>query len=394
MHIENNNAKAVGLNKLGSLGLLLAVVGLGFALYGVFTGDKTALQGYFYGWSFWLIMTIGCLGITALHHTVRGAWGLSILRLVEAGSSWIVWVVMAIAYIPIAVNFEKIYKWANPEYMAADHIVQKKAYFLNEPGFGIRMAIYLLLFAGYAYLMRRSSIKQDESGDHRLAVSRTNISAPYLVVYGLAVTLMATDLWMSLDAHWFSHIFGAIFMVSGALMAFALCNMIAMSGANRSPFGDVMNRGLSKDLGNFMFVFTCVWAYFSFSQYIIIYSGNLPEFTTFFYNRQDPQWGAIGLFLMVFAFLAPFLALLSPKVKSTPKYLVMIGAWILITRAVDTFWVIMPFLRYDGFAVSAYDVAALLGVGGLWSFLFASGTAQTRLIPTHDPRLKEAYEHA
>jgi len=394
MHIENNHAKAIGLDKIGSVGLILGIVGLVALGFGFSQNMTEGLQAYIFGYSFWLILSIGALGVTTLHHTVRGAWGLSILRLLEAASGAIMWLFLAVGFIPIAANLGAVYKWVDPAYMAESASLERKMFFLNPQGFFTRLVVYLLIYGIYAYFMRKSSVLQDANNDNRLAQTRTNWSAPYLAIFGLTTTLLSTDIWMSLNPHWFSHIFGAIFIVSGALMTFALCNMIVMRNADKSPYADVMNKGLSKDLGNFMFMFTCVWAYFSFSQYVIIYSGNLPEFTSFFVDRRSPQWGMVGLCLMFFSFLATFIVLLSPKVKATPKYLFWVAVWIFFWRVVDVYWVVMPFMRNEGFHVSPYDLCAWAGVGGFWMFIFSKVTQQASLLPTHDPRLVEAYEHA
>jgi len=245
----------------------------------------------------------------------------------------------------------------------------------------------------YMYAMRKSSLKQEETRDNNLAQSRTNWAAPGLVVFCVTVTLAFTDLTMSLDPHWFSHIWGFINIAGSSLSVFAFCNIIVMSNAKRSPFADVMNKGLSKDLGNWMFVFTCLWAYFSFSQYVIIYAGNMPEFTSFFLARRDPTWGALGLGLMFGSFLLPFVILLSPKVKATPSWLVRVAVWILLFRVLDVYWMVIPFFR-STLKFDVNDLVAFVAIGGLWLFAFSKATMKASLVPTHDPKLVEEYEHA
>jgi hypothetical protein len=392
MVIENNSAKAVKLDLWGKVGLVLGVIGLIGVLIPLLGGDKAALQGYLYGYAYWFCLMIGCIGITLLHHTVRGAWGLSILRLTEAGGGVVMVAVMLVLSAPILAKFGDLYHWADLSHMKEDHILAKKLWYLNTPGFYLRFLGYFLIWGLYMWRMQLSTLRQDESNDTRLAQRRTNFAAPGLVLFVLTVTLASIDLFMSLDPHWFSSIWGFLFVVYGALAAFAFCNLVVMSNADKGPYASVMNKGLSKDLGNFMFMFTCLWAYFSFSQYIIIYSGNLPEFTTYYAARGNVQWGALGLALLVGHFLVPFITLLSPKVKATPRLLVRIAAWILVWRAVDLYWVIMPFMRPD-FAFSIYDVLALVGVGGIWLFVFSTQVVQGKLLPTHDPRLIEAYDH-
>lgn len=394
MVIEKNEARAIGLQNFGNMGGLIGIAALAFALFQVFS-DPSLLSGYLFAYVFWFGISIGCLGLTLLHHTVRGAWGLSILRLIEAGGSWTNWVLMLVLSAPILMNLPKVYEWATPEFKAHGNpgYTEFKFLWMSENFFIARIIIYCLAFALWAYVLRKSSLKQDETRDESLAQWRTNLSAPSLVFFVILATLAFTDLTMSLDPHWFSHIWGFINIAGSTLAVFAICNLIVMTNANRLPYSEVMNRGLSKDLGNWMFVFTCLWAYFSFSQYVIIYAGNLPEFTSFFLARRDPTWGALGLSLMAGSFLVPFVTLLSPKVKATPRFLVVMAVWILIFRIVDVYWMVIPFFR-ETLKFQIVDLVSFLGIGGAWWFGFGRQITVGSLLPTHDPRLKEAYEHA
>lgn len=393
MTIPNNTAGAIGLPKLGHAGLLLGVVGLLATFAAGF--DDRAFQSYLFGYMFWFGMTVGCLGLVLLHHTVRGAWGLSILRLIEAGSSGMSLLVMAVLSGPILMKLPVLYGWAGAEFKAHPNpgFTEFKFLWMTDWFFTVRIAAYFLIFAAYAIAMRRSSLRQDETHDENLAQKRTNWAAPGIVAFVVTATLAYTDLTMSIDPHWFSHIWGFINIAGSTLAVFAFCNLIVMSNAHRQPYSEVMNRGLSKDLGNWMFVFTCLWAYFSFSQYVIIYSGNLPEFNSFFLRRQDPSWGMLGLMLMAGAFLVPFVWLLFPRVKATPRMLVQVAVWVLVFRILDLYWNVIPFYR-DRLEFDYRDWTALLGVGGFWLFAFGNQVQRARLLPVHDPRLVEAYEHA
>lgn len=397
MVIENNNSKALGIDKLGSVGMFLGLLGIIGTLVAIFGGDKslatTGLQSYLVGYAFWFTLTIGCLGITFLHHTVRGCWGLSILRLVEAGGGALMLIVMGVLFVPIAINMGSLYEWTHPEFMNSAEALKHKLPYLNQSGFFLRFGACMLIWIAYASYFRRSSLKQDETGDTKLAQSRTNWAAPGLVVFFLTTTLVFVDLFMSLDPHWMSQIWGFLFVVMGALCAFALTTLIVMSNAKKEPVSGFMNRGLSKDLGNFMFVFTCLWAYFSFSQYVIIYAGNLPEFNSFYITRRDSGWGLLGVILMFGQFLIPFIALLFPTTKANPSKLVNVAIWILLFRVLDVYWTVMPFMRKE-MSFHVLDLAAFVGIGGIWLFVFSRVASQTKVVPTHDPRLITAYEHA
>ncbi len=394
MTIPNNSGKAIGLDKLGMVGLLVGVLCAIWTGFEIFSNKQNALPSYLFGYMFWFAITVGCVGLTLLHHTVRGAWGLAILRLLEAGGGVGTLFLLGVLAIPILANLPVLYPWARPEF--TEHATTLTAFkfgFLSPSFFIARFIGYLAIWGFLANWLRKSSMQQDESNDENLAQKRTNVSAPCIVLFALTATLAFTDLTMSLDPHWLSHIWGFINIAGGALAVFALFNIIVMGNSKKEPFSSVVNRGLSKDLGNWMFVFTCLWGYFSFSQYVIIYAGNLPEFNSFFLNRQDPTWGGLGLLLMLGSFVVPFIVLLFPRVKATPKYLVAIAIWILVFRFVEQYWIVLPFFRKT-LQFQPLDIGAFLAVGGLWLFAFSKTATVGKLLPTHDPRLKEAYEHA
>ncbi|KAA0239662.1 MAG: hypothetical protein EDM74_03375 [Armatimonadetes bacterium] len=394
MNLSNNTARALGFDKLAPVALL-GVVGLGVLCGVAFASDKaTFLQSYLMGWLFWMLLAIGCLGFTLLHHTIRAAWSLSILRLLEAGSSPMMFAALAIAFVPIAANTHTLYEWTHTAFMQSHPALQYKLWFLNETGWFVRTAVYFLIFFGMSAILRKSSHEQDRTGETRLAEGRTTLSAPGLVVFVLTVTLATTDWVMSLDPHWFSHIFGAWLMVGGALTAVAVMNWIVCRNALRAPFAEIVNKGLTKDLGNMMFVFTLLWAYTSLSQFLIIWSGNLPEFITYYVSRTKMGWDTMGLVLIAGQFLAPFLLLMAPRTKAVPRLLMLMASWILLMRVVDVFWIVAPFFRKNGVEVVWTDFAAFGFMGCLWLFVFARSALQGSLIPTHDPRVKEAYHHA
>ncbi len=398
---SENHANAIGAKK--GVGLFGALLLLGGAISGaMWVNDKTFLFSYFFAWLFFTCLTLGCLGVALLHHTIRSAWSLSVLRLVEAGGSWVSFMAMLVGWIPIMLRAQEIYPWADAAKVGADHVLKYRSELpaVMQMTLGpwiARTVICFVIWAGLAAILRKSSHAQDSTTDSKtadkMAQFRTNLSAPCIVLYFLTGTVALTDWVMSIDAHWFSTMMPAWFVVGSVLTTIALCNVIIMSNAKKEPYSEIMNKGLSKDLGNMLFVFSLLWAYTSFSQFVIIWAGNLPEFTTFYLTRTRPIWQGIGVFLILGQFLLPFVSLLSPRSKATPNILRNIALWVLLVRFIDVYWITIPFFRAD-FAVTFGDLAAVIGFGALWAFIFCSMLLKGNLLPTHDPRLKEAYAHA
>ncbi|MBI5707528.1 MAG: hypothetical protein HZC36_11140 [Armatimonadetes bacterium] len=392
MSIES--AAPTGLRKYAMAAFLAAVL-LVIGAVAMMSSDKTAIQSYLMGWLFWMLLALGCLGLTLLHHTIRPTWSLSTMRLYEAGGSWVSFVLLFLAGLPIFTNLSALYKWTNHEVMHESKMLQYKTWYLNESSFTIRQVVYLLLWAGIAFWMRRSSLEQDKTLNDRAAAFRSSASAVILPVYVISLTMAVTDWIMSLDLKWFSSIFGAWLMVGAVLTTIALTNLIVLRNSGSEPYKAIINRGLTKDLGNMMFVFTLLWAYTSVSQFIIIWQGNLSEFISFFVIRSQGGWDKLALVLIVGQFLIPFILLMSPKLKATPRLLMGMCVWVLAMRLIDFFWIVAPFMRTGNVEVHLLpDLLCFAAMGAVWAFAFLSQLGQGALIPIHDKRLQEAYHHA
>lgn len=390
-----NNPVASHLRKyFGASVLVMAALGIATATQ---FGDKSPafLQSYLMGWLFWMLLAIGCLGLVLLHHTIRPTWSLSTLRLYEAGGSWVSFVMLGLAGLPIFLNLGKLYEWTHAEFMASSLTLQYKTWYLNLPFFTGRQIFYFAFWIAVAYLFRRSSLKQDETLNPRGAQLRSGVAAVLLPFFVIFLTFATTDWIMSLDVHWFSAIFAVWLMIGGVLTAIALTNLIVLRNRDKDPYRDIMSKGLTKDLGNMMFVFTLLWAYTSISQFLIIWQGNLSEFIGFYVHRSHGGWEVLSIVLIVGHFFVPFIALMSPKVKAVPALLAGMCIWILAMRLIDFFWIMAPFFRPEKVALNALpDILCFAAVGAVWATAFLYQLTQARLIPAHDDRLQEAYHHA
>ena len=398
MSAEVTTTEKVHFGKLGSAGLLVGVL-LALASLGVmFGGDKelgkNMVMSWTWAWGVFIALTLGCFGITLLHHVVRGSWGQAVLRLVEAGGGALAFFTMALLFVPIALNFGIPYSHWYPRPMDDPYMVTK-ALWLNPTMFGLRFALYFLIWIGLAWGLRKSSLRQDASFDLREQQLRTNWSSAGLVIFVITITLAATDWFMSMDPHWFSTIYGPLFMIVAANMALGLMTLIVAVNAKKSPYRDVISYNLTRDLGNLCFMFTMLWIYFSLSQFLIIWSGNLPEFTSFYYKRQyESQFLLfLGAANVVFGWFVPWMALLAPRTKRTLSILAWVAGGIVFMRLIDLYWTVMPFMRGGQVLPMWTDLLALIAIGGFWVWAFGKTTSQAPLLPAHDTRLQEALHH-
>jgi hypothetical protein len=371
---------------MGGIGLVLAA--LGFV-----TARETFLQSYLIAYIFWIGITLGSLGVLMISHLSGGAWGLVSRRVWEASAKNIP--LMAILFLPIALNLETLYSWARPE-AAEDHLIHLKAPYLNAPFFYLRATIFFAVWAGLAYFLTKWSRQQDEApaalpgpADRRFRV----LSGPGLCLFVLTVTFMSVDWVMSLDAHWYSTIFGILTLGGQGLSTMAFTILVLAALVRFQPMARVADADKFHDLGKLMFAFVMLWGYFSVSQLLIIWSANLPEEVPFYLERLHGAWAPVSIALLVLQFVLPFLFLLSRDLKRNPAKVRWIALVILVMRVVDITWTIGPVFRHEGSSLHWLDFAMVLGMGGVWLALFWRNLAGRPLVPARDPYFKEAMAH-
>jgi hypothetical protein len=374
---------AVGLGVIGLAGL-----GVGFA-----TNHQVLATSYLIAFIFWTGITMGSLAVLMVQYLSGGGWGLFARRVLEASAR--TWPILIVLFIPIAMHLPSLYSWARPE-AASDAVIQAKAGYLNPKFFYIRAAIYFAIWGTLTTLLTNWSKEQDGEPT-RLPGPKSSrmgaLSGPGLVLYMLTVTFMSVDWIMSCEPHFTSTIFGILILGGQGLstMAFTILILVAMS--NAKPVSDVAQPRLFLDLGNLMLAFTMLWAYFNVSQFIIIYQGNLPEEIPWYINRIRGAWAPIGIAVLVGHFCLPFLLLLMRGLKSNKEKLWKIAIFVLAMRFIDVTWIIGPIFRTDGLTIHWLDVAALLGLGGIWLAFFFYNLGGRSLVPAHDPYFKKAMAH-
>lgn len=380
---------------VSGLGLVMAIAGVIALVIGLGTGGADTMgRSILYGAMPWANLSFGCFGMMLLFHVTRGRWGNPVLRIFEAGSSPVMMAIWFVTFMAVAYLFGgDVYSqwWNGP----IDENVARKSHFLNPVTFTVMMVIYFGAMAGIGQLLKGWTRKEEETGDKAFSDKRNNLAAPGIVLFVLIMTFLMTHVVMSIDAHWFSTIFGVWFVVGGALAAVALATFMAVTQKDKAPFYGKIDELMKRDFGNLMLMFTMIWAYFSFSQFLIIWSGNLPEFIPFYLKRLIGNFSTVGAMLTIGGFLIPFLLLLSPRLKRTPWMLAFTAMWILVLRFIDMHWIISPYFR-DYAVPPMADVGALLLFGGVWFLVFGASVVSNtkRLVTTAHPYMhKEAVDH-
>jgi hypothetical protein len=379
------------LDRLQQRSLIIGVAGLVLCAGGALVRPDQFFPPYLVAYLFWLGIALGSFAILMLHHMVGGGWGFVIRRFLESSTRTIP--LMAVLFVPILFGLHRLYEWTHPEIVAHDQALQHKSAYLNVPFFLIRLVIYFAVWLVVAYYLNKWSVEQDRTADAKLTRRLQVLSGPGLILYGATVTFASIDWAMSLEPHWFSTIYGMLFMVGQGLNTLAFMVVVLALVADQRPLSAVVSRSHFQDLGNLLLAFVMLWAYISFSQFLIIWSGNLPEEIPWYLRRLAGAWKWIGAALILFHFMLPFLLLLSRGLKRNVRLIAIVAIAIMLMRLVDLYWIVQPAFRHAGLFNLLMSLAALIGIGGLWIAVFIWQLKDRPVLPLHDPRFEESLHH-
>jgi hypothetical protein len=371
--------------------LLVGVAALLLALVGAIFWPTAFFQAWLWSYMFFIGVPLGCLALLMLQYLTGGAWGLVIRRLTEAAARTLP--LLAVLFVPIAVGIPWLYHWSHPEAVATDPVLQLKSLYLNIPAFLARAAVYFAGWMGLAFVLNRASLEVEATGSPRAYRKLRVASAFGLVFYAFSITFMSIDWIMSVDAHWFSTMFGLLFIAGQVLsaLAFLIASIVLLS--RWRPFAFAITPRHIHDIGKLMLALVMVWAYFTFSQFLIIWSGNLPEEIPWFLERLRGGWEYVGLALVVLHFAVPFALLLSRDLKRDLRKIAAVALLVIAMRFVDLFWLTAPSFHHGHFVLSPMDILVPIGIGGVWLAFLAREVARRPLLPLSDPHLEEALEH-
>ncbi len=373
-------------------GLIAAALGVVLAVAGfLMSGVDRFFQAYLVAYTFWMGVVLGSLALLMVQHLSGGVWGVVLRRPFEAAVRTIPF--MAVLFIPIVLGMHSLYEWSHEGITDTDPIIAAKALYLNTPFFLARQVIYFLVWGTLGFLLTKWSAEHDRSGDPRLLKKMENLSGGGLVMYFLTVTFAMVDWTMSVNPHWFSTIWGMLYVGGQGLSAFAFGICVLVMLAQTAPLKGVLTSHHFHDLGKFLFAFLMLWAYLSFSQFLIIWSANIPEEIPHYLTRWENTWKFLSIFIVVGHFMVPYALLLSRDLKRNYGKLRIIATWLLCARVAEYYWHIMPELHRDGFTMTLLDLAMPLAIGGIFIWLFVSQLGGRSLLPVNDPQLEKALHH-
>ncbi len=384
------------------IGGLVALV-LGWVIGTVAQGARFGMSAYLTAFIYCLTLALGCLFFVLIQHLCRAGWSAVVRRIAEL--VMIMVIPLALLFLPILVTLlfgqGTLYVWDQPDYAKSNHLPMdawaEKSRWLNQGWFTVRAIIYFAIWAGLAIYYYRGSVEQDETGDKSITDRLQYWSGPAVMMFCGATTFAAFDWVMSLAPMWFSTMFGVYIFAGSVLAAHCLIAVVAFLLQKQGAMRDEVTIEHYHDLGKLIFGFVFFWTYISFSQYMLIWYGNIPEETEWFYHRQVGAWGWLALVLIFFHWMLPFLGTLSRHVRRNPKLVFGWGLYLLVMHYIDVYWMIMPEARVGGQAATPGGVfgvfASVLCVGGmlaLLSGLVLRVAEQAKVVAVRDPRLGES----
>ena len=348
-------------------------------------------RSYLLAFVFWTGLATGAMAMLMLQYLTGGAWGIAIRRELEAAMRTLP--LTALAFLPLLAGLPRLYEWTHADAVATDELLRKKVLYLNTPFFVFRAALAFALWLGIAYFLDKWSRAQDAHADPAIDRRLQLLSGGGLVAYALTTTFTSIDWVMSLEPHWYSTMYGVLFIVGQPLGALALATATVLRLSARVPVAALVGGRTRNDLGKMLFAFVMLWAYVSFSQYLITWSGNLPEEISWYLARLRGGWGAVVAAVLLFHFALPFVLLLSRQANRNPRILFGAAALLVGMRFVDVAWLVLPAFSKGAFRLHWMDLAAPLGLGGVWIALYARNLTGRPLLPLNDPGYEEALAH-
>src|ERR1700728_1748980 len=380
--------------KISQRSLVVGVVFAVIAIVLAFVRPDEFYRAYLLGFMCWLGVALGSMAILMIRHLTGGGWGTVIRRILGAAMRTLP--LLFVLFIPIFFGIHKLYIWAQPlsnieDTHLREHLKQITQTYLTVNGFIVRAVFYFAVWNLLSFLLSYWSKQTDHAGAPDNSGRFKAVSGPGLILYGFTISFAAIDWVMSLDPSWISTIFGLIILIGEVLSAMCFAVVVERILFNYKPMSDMLKPDFVHDHGKWMLAFLMVWAYFNFSQWLIIWAGNLPSEITFYLRRIDGGWGSIGLFLALFGFAVPFAMLLSRPFKRDIRKLVWLAVWMLLMRYVDLFWIIEPNF-YKTFRITIADIVVAVAIGCLWMGYFFRNLAALPLLPAYDPDAHEVLQ--
>ena len=388
MNWDSTTYRLTGRDRFPAMALIIGLVGVAASVIAFFVDREQFFFSWLTSFLFWFSIAAGGLFFVMLHHLVGATWSVVIRRMAETVMSLMPF--MALAFIPLLFGIHDLFHWSHADAVAQDELLQWKSGYLNIGFFITRAVVLFAVWTLLAILLRKASLSQDAGHTPQLAARFGKISAPGMVAFALTITLASFDWVMSLNPHWYSTIFG-VYIFAGAVVAvLAFLILVVVKLQMRGVMTEMITIEHYHNLGKLLFAFMIFWAYMAFSQYFLIWYGNIPEETSWFLDRWTGSWKTVSLVLVFGHFVIPFFIVITRGAKRNKAFLLTFVLWLLLMHWIDLHWLVMPTLHQEGLHLSWIDLAPMLAIGGIFLARFHQTLRAHPLVPVGDPHLEKS----
>ena len=355
------------------------------ALIGFFTNSAQAMHSYLIGFMLCVGLALGPMVMLMVWHLTGGGWGVMVRRIFEAATATLP--LVALAFIPLVIGLHANYAWSRPEELvhAEEHARMMTQSYLRMSAFLFRGILYFIVWGVMAWFLLKWSREQDSPPDRVYGRMFRLVSGPGIVIYAWTMTFASVDWIMSLSFPWASSILPFIFMVNEGMIGMALIVIVAQKLHRYPPMDGLLKSRHFHDYGKFLLMFTLLWGWFNFSQWLIIWAGNLPDEISWYFDRIKGGWEYIAFLIIIGQFVVPFCLLLSRPLKKDPNRLVWVTAWMFFMRYVDMVWWVEPTFHKMRFHYDWLDAIIPLAMLGWWMAYFFWQLQRRPLLVLHDP---------
>lgn len=369
-----------GMSNSSRIILVIAAVAAIVGLLGVFVDIERFFQAYLVGFVLWAEVAMACLGIVLLNSLVNARWLYTIQRFAEAGARTMP--LLALLFIPIAIGLGTIYPgWG---WGAETALEGGKAIFLQPVFFILRTYIYFAVWTWFAYRLTSWSYAADPQEHYEFGDRQRNFAAVAAVFYVLTTSLAGFDWTMSLLPEWFSSVWGWLALARAVLTGFSLLLVLVAFSWGSGLLAQAATDRAKDDLAALLLVSLLVYCYMHVVQFIIIWAGNVTYFVEWYDVHNEGTWLFFTQFMVISHAIAIVL-LLMPGFKRSRALVTLMAAVIFGLRIIGMYWVVMP--AYGEFALSIWDFAPVIAIGGAWLFLMFWNLGQYRIVAVHHPVL-------
>lgn len=392
MKLDAATYKLVDKGRIGTIVMVIGIIGLIVSAIAWSTDSSRFYHAWLVATTFWVSLGLFGLFYTMLHHLTGAHWSVVVRRLLEAAGMQLPW--MILLFIPIYFGMHDLFHWSHEEAVAHDPALAAKAGYLNIEFFFIRIVAYFAIWSVFAWNLYRKSIKQDETADPALTGKLRALSAGGMILFAFTLTFASFDWLMSLNPHWYSTIFGVYWFGGIFFAGTAFVTMVALYLRSQNVLQDNITVEHYHDLGKLMFGFTVFWSYIGFSQYLLIWYGNVPEETIWYSTRLEGSWFTASMFLLFGHFVIPFVIMVFRGAKRNLTVMAIMTVWFLAVHWIDMYWLVYPTLLDQGNAsLSWIDFAPTVGIGGIFLWLYWLRLSKQALLPIGDSLLMKSLKH-